>query len=124
VNGYFEAELQSQTETSFLFSWREIYRKLRRGQDAATSRDGLGASVVRQWEVVRSRGRWVQVKPYYLDPVMEALKPHITERHLIISIVAGVKLAWLENNLPGARLVHPVPHIFTTALFSVIQFTV
>ncbi len=49
----------------------------------------------------------MQVKPYYLDPVLEALKPHITERHLIISIVAGVKLAWLESNLPGARLVRP-----------------
>jgi len=36
---------------------------------------------------------------------MEALKPHITDRHLIISIVAGVKLAWLESNLTGARLV-------------------
>jgi hypothetical protein len=50
---------------------------------------------------------FVQVKPHYLDPVMEALKPHIHHQHLIISIVAGVKLAWLENSLPGARLVSP-----------------
>lgn len=48
----------------------------------------------------------VQIKPQYLDSVMESLKPHITERHLIISIVAGVKIAGLESGLPeGARVV-------------------
>ena len=51
-------------------------------------------------------GAVLQVKPQYLDPVMEALKPHVTNRHLIISIVAGVKLAWLESSLPeGSRVV-------------------
>ena len=48
----------------------------------------------------------MQVKPVYLDGVLEALSPHITPDHLIISIVAGVKLGVLESNLPeSTRLV-------------------
>jgi hypothetical protein len=47
-----------------------------------------------------------QVKPQYLDGVLEALQPHITPGHLIISIAAGVRLASLEANLPeGTRVV-------------------
>ena len=42
----------------------------------------------------------LQVKPAYLDGVMEALRPHVTPDHLIISIVAGVKIGVLESNLP------------------------
>ena len=55
----------------------------------------------------------LQVKPYHMDQVMDSLKPHITERHLIISIVAGMKLAWLENCLPdGTRVVRLFVHGF------------
>lgn len=48
----------------------------------------------------------LQVKPQYLDGVLEALKPHVTPSHLIVSIAAGVKLASLESALPeGTRVV-------------------
>ena len=49
---------------------------------------------------------FLSVKPQYLDRVLEALKPHVTERHLVVSIAAGVRIASLEANLPErARVV-------------------
>ena len=51
---------------------------------------------------------FLSVKPQYLDRVLESLKPHVSERHLIVSIAAGVRIASLEANLPeGTRVVHP-----------------
>lgn len=48
----------------------------------------------------------IQVKPQYLDGVLEALQPHVTPNHLIVSIAAGVRLASLEAALPeGSRVV-------------------
>ncbi len=44
------------------------------------------------------------MKPQYLDSILEALKPHLAPRHLVISIAAGVRIASLEANLPEARL--------------------
>ena len=50
-----------------------------------------------------------QVKPQLMDGVLEALRPHVTRSHLIISIAAGVRLASLEANLPeGTRVVCPM----------------
>lgn len=43
---------------------------------------------------------FLSVKPQYLDRVLESLKPHVKERHLIVSIAAGVRIASLEANLP------------------------
>lgn len=56
----------------------------------------------------------LQVKPVYLDAVLEALKPYVTPAHLVISIVAGVKLAALESSLPdGARVVSLLSEILS-----------
>ena len=53
---------------------------------------------------------FLSVKPQYLDRVLESLKPHVSERHLIVSIAAGVRIASLEANLPeGTRVVHFSP---------------
>ncbi len=49
------------------------------------------------------------MKPQYLDSILEALKPHLAPRHLVISIAAGVRIASLEANLPEARL-EPAAH--------------
>ena len=48
---------------------------------------------------------FLSVKPQYLDRVIESLKPHVKERHLIVSIAAGVRIASLEANLPGGTRV-------------------
>ena len=61
---------------------------------------------------------FLSVKPQYLDRVLESLNPHVTERHLIVSIAAGVRIASLEANLPpGSRVVRPhVPSIHIQAM--------
>ncbi len=47
----------------------------------------------------------LQVKPQYLDTILEALKPHILPSHLVISIAAGIRVASLEAALPeGTRV--------------------
>lgn len=59
-----------------------------------------------------------------MDGVLEALRPHVTRNHLIISIAAGVRLASLEANLPeGTRVVRraarpPLPCCPTMLLLS------
>ena len=61
----------------------------------------------------------MQVKPVYVDPILEALKQHVTQEHLIISVVAGVKLAALESSLPeGSRVVHCSNLISPSVLWS------
>ena len=48
----------------------------------------------------------LQVKPQYLDGVLEALRPHVLPNHLVISIAAGIKVSGLEAALPeGTRVV-------------------
>ena len=55
--------------------------------------------------------RPAQVKPQYLDSILEALTPHLEPRHLLISIAAGVRIASLEANLPeGTRVVRVMPN--------------
>ena len=52
------------------------------------------------------RHRSLQVKPQYLDGVLEALRPYILPNHLVISIAAGIKVSGLEAALPeGTRVV-------------------
>lgn len=59
------------------------------------------------------------VKPQGLRPVLEALAPHLnTERHCVVSIVAGVPIAAVSAPLPpGARIVRVMPN--TPALVGV-----
>ena len=66
---------------------------------------------------------FLSVKPQYLDRVLDSLKPHVKERHLIVSIAAGVRLASLEANLPEGTRVVSSPTAFipkgTWACFSI-----
>src|SRR6185295_2386135 len=46
------------------------------------------------------------VKPDQVNDVLAEARPHFTEKHLLISIAAGVPLARLQGALPpGARVV-------------------
>jgi len=51
------------------------------------------------------------VKPDQTLPLLQEVRKHFGERHLLISIAAGVPLAKLEDALPGgARLVRVMPN--------------
>jgi pyrroline-5-carboxylate reductase len=51
------------------------------------------------------------VKPDLVNDVLAEVRPHFTEKHLLISIAAGVPIARLESALPpGARVVRVMPN--------------
>jgi pyrroline-5-carboxylate reductase len=53
----------------------------------------------------------VAVKPDQVVGVLDAVRPYITERHLVISIAAGVPLKRLEEALfDGARVIRVMPN--------------
>eukprot|EP00887_Chlorella_sp_A99_P003481 scaffold7.g3481.t1 len=53
----------------------------------------------------------IGVKPQAMLPVLDALAPHVTEQHLIISIAAGIRIATLESRLCGRpRVVRVMPN--------------
>lgn len=79
-------------------------RTLARRYGVATSADN---AVV----LAASRTLVLAVKPQILGPVMEALRPLVTRRHLLVSIAAGVMLARLEQGLgKGTRVVRVMPN--------------
>ncbi len=51
------------------------------------------------------------VKPDQVNGVLAEARPHFTEKHLLVSIAAGVTLARMESALPaGARVVRVMPN--------------
>lgn len=51
------------------------------------------------------------VKPDQVNDVLAEVRPHFTEKHLLISIAAGVTLARMEAALPpGARVIRVMPN--------------
>jgi len=50
------------------------------------------------------------VKPHQVSGVLGELRDHLTEKHLIISIAAGVTLAKLEASVDGARVIRIMPN--------------
>lgn len=62
------------------------------------------------------------VKPQVLPPVSEALRQHISPRHLMISIAAGIRLETLGQLLPEARIVRVMPNLPCQVGFGVSAF--
>lgn len=51
------------------------------------------------------------VKPDQVNDVLAEARPHFTDKHLLVSIAAGVTLARMESVLPpGARVVRVMPN--------------
>jgi pyrroline-5-carboxylate reductase len=54
---------------------------------------------------------FIAVKPAQVAAVLQEISPHLTPRHLVVSIAAGVPLARLQAALPeGARVVRVMPN--------------
>lgn len=52
------------------------------------------------------------VKPTEMAPVIREIRPVLSRRHLVISIAAGVRLAWLRREVgPGPRLIRALPNL-------------
>ena len=54
---------------------------------------------------------FLAVKPQQLDEVLKELAPQLTPQHLIVSIVAGKRLALIESLLPVTRVVRVMPNL-------------
>ena len=57
---------------------------------------------------------FLAVKPQALDAVLAETAEAIHEEHLVISIVAGKRLAHIESLLPGAKVVRVMPNLAAT----------
>lgn len=51
----------------------------------------IGEQVVQQSDIV-----FIAVKPQYVSVVMKEVKPYLTDKHIIVSIAAGITLANLK----------------------------
>lgn len=54
------------------------------------------------------------VKPSMMDMVMKQISPHIPSQSLLISIAAGIQLAWFNKYVPTAAIVRAMPNIAAT----------
>jgi len=63
-------------------------------------------------EVVRSSDVVIlAVKPHHVGPVLDELKPYLSDSHLLVSIAAGVKISFMESHLNfGVRVVRVMPN--------------
>lgn len=50
------------------------------------------------------------VKPQVLDKVLGQYQDHLGNQHLIISIIAGVPMQFIQDQLPGTRVVRVMPN--------------
>jgi pyrroline-5-carboxylate reductase len=58
------------------------------------------------------------MKPADLDQAMRELRPHLTDRHLLISLLAGVRCASVEQYVDQAPVVRAMPNLSAAVLAS------
>lgn len=76
------------------------------GQETGAKTTTQNADVLKFADVIL-----LAVKPDQVNGVLAEARPHLTSRHLLLSIAAGVPLARMEAALPeGARVVRVMPN--------------
>lgn len=58
------------------------------------------------------------MKPADLDQAMRELRPYVTDRHLVVSLLAGVRCASVELYLNGTPVVRAMPNLSAAVLAS------
>ena len=73
----------------------------------------LKASVVSLRDLLRrSRVIILAVKPQGMDEVLRAMAKDISDKHLVISIAAGITIAYIEKRLKkGAKVIRTMPNL-------------
>lgn len=62
-------------------------------------------------EVAKADIIFLAVKPIYCQQVIEEIRDHVSEEQIIVSIVAGKSVAWLEENFGGRKkIVRTMPN--------------
>ncbi|GAB4814926.1 hypothetical protein N2152v2_001972 [Parachlorella kessleri] len=85
---------------------RQLYEGMGVGNVFDAAELGGAAGVAANSDIVV-----LAIKPQVIQPVLDALAPHLTPRHLVVSIAAGIRLARMEAALgPGTRVVRVMPN--------------
>lgn len=84
-------------------------KTLRQAKQQFGVRVATNAGVAKQANIVI-----LAVKPQQFPGVVAALAGHLTDRHLVISIAAGIRLDWLSKKLAGVCLVRAMPNLPAT----------
>nr|XP_061790862.1 pyrroline-5-carboxylate reductase 3-like [Nerophis lumbriciformis] len=67
---------------------------------------------------------FVAVKPHLVPTVLSEISQHVTDRHTIVSVAAGVTLATLEGLLPhGSPVIRLMPNLPCVVLEGALLFT-
>ncbi|XP_019740986.1 pyrroline-5-carboxylate reductase 3 isoform X1 [Hippocampus comes] len=94
-------------------------RNLGRFQELNISTTHSNTEVVCSCDVL-----FVAVKPHLVPTVLSEISHHVTDRHTIVSVAAGVTLATLEELLPeGSRVIRLMPNLPCVVLQGALLFT-
>lgn len=89
----------------------------RTGGEALDAFRRMGCSVTNDLEIVcrAADTLFLLFKPKDAESALRRLKPHIDDRQLVISCLAGVPLSYIESSLgPGRRVVRAMPNTSST----------
>ena len=54
---------------------------------------------------------FVAVKPYHSEDLFQQMKPFVTEQQIIVSLMAGVKIATIQEQLGAIKVVRTMPNL-------------
>ncbi|MEI6971041.1 MAG: pyrroline-5-carboxylate reductase [bacterium] len=78
---------------------------------AMKKRLGVGVSRRNSDAMASAATIFLAVKPYQMGAILEEIRPAVSDKHLIISIAAGVPIQFIEANLGRGRIVRVMPNM-------------
>jgi pyrroline-5-carboxylate reductase len=111
IRGLREAGLGGEVIVATNRSRRERLEYLAKAWGIATTPDKAAVSAA-------ARTLVLAMKPGDLDQAMRELRPHVTERHLVISLLAGTRCASVERYLDGTPVIRAMPNLSAAVLAS------